>query len=80
MALPSPKALESLVSRKWTGKERTPGGLHGKFLTAMEVQYIIDAHIPLPDSGTWQTDPKVRLGNASYLCAQEAEETGLVST
>ena len=46
----------------------------------MEVQYIIDAHIPLPDSGTWQTDPQGRLGNASYLCAQAAEGTGLVST
>ena len=80
MALQSPKALESLVSRKWAVKERTCGRLHGKFLTAMEVQYIIDAHIPLPDSGTCQTDLQGRLGNVSYLCAQAAKETGLVST
>lgn len=84
-ALPSPKISESLVSRKWTVKERVCRGPNERFHNyrwGMEVAYIMYAYI-CPICQTLvpcHTDLQGMLGNVNYICAQAAEETSLVKS
>lgn len=81
VAAPSPRASESSAFR-WVGKEfRGLQGFvdfyRGFFRSGWGVAHVASMHVPLAHSYvTFHTELHRALGDVTWPCAQEAEETG----